>query len=80
MQHRRFFGYVLYHAGSLKLMLCCLDLSCAGNDAEKIHNITDEIRKLEKGECWSSLPADFVFWQKASVVGKGGDIGQKTKN
>lgn len=41
-------------------MLCRLELSCAGDDAEKIRKITDEIRKLEKVESWSSLPADFV--------------------
>ena len=44
----------------LKLMLLGLELSCAGDDTEKIRQITDEIRKLEKGECQSSLPADFV--------------------
>ena len=44
----------------LKLMLCRLELSCAGDDAGKIQQITDDIQKLEKGECRSSLPADFV--------------------
>jgi hypothetical protein len=44
----------------LKLMLCRLELSCAGDDAERIRQITDEIRKLEKGESRSSLPANFV--------------------
>jgi hypothetical protein len=44
----------------LKIMLCRMELSCAGNDSEKIRQISDDIRKLEKGESRTSLPANFV--------------------
>ena len=41
-------------------MLCCMELSCAGNDSDKIWRISDDIQKLEKGESRTSLPANFV--------------------
>ena len=45
----------------LKLMLCRIELSRSGDDAEKIQQITQEIKKLEKAECRTSLPADFLI-------------------
>jgi len=47
-------------AARLKLMLCRMELSCAGDDSENIRRITDEIRKLENGESRAFLPANFV--------------------
>lgn len=57
-------------------MLYSLDLSCAGDDVEKIRQITDSIQKLEKRESRSSLPADFAsrlndFVSKYEIHGKG---------
>lgn len=44
----------------LQLMLCHLWLSQAGNDLVNVQSITNEIWKLEKGESWLLLPANFV--------------------
>ena len=44
----------------LKLMLCRLQLSHAGDDSVNVQRITDEIRKLEKRESRAFLPANFV--------------------
>lgn len=44
----------------LKLMLCRMELSRAGDDSDKIRRVTNEIRKLEKGESRAFLPLNFV--------------------
>ena len=52
----------------LKLMLCRLQLSHAGDDSVNVQRITDEIRKLEKRESRAFLPANFVERLQATLA------------